>query len=86
MFQKIINGYTIRKSTRAGKKYDVFKNGRKVTSFGDKNYQHYNDRIGGYAGRNHMDAKRRQNYRSRHKHDKINNPNYAGYWAYHYLW
>lgn len=86
MFQKKVNGYTIKVSTRKNKKYDVFKDDKYITSFGDKRYQHYKDLIGYYKNLDHNDKKRRDNYRSRHKNDNIDNPNYAGYWAYHFLW
>lgn len=86
MFQKKVNGYTIKVSTRKNKKYDVFKDDKYITSFGDKRYQHYKDLIGYYKNLDHNDTKRRDNYRSRHKNDKINDPDYAGYWAYNYLW
>lgn len=85
-FEKRIRGYVIRPATRGFKKYSVYKDGKHVTSFGDKRYQHYHDRIGYYSSKNHHDRKRRANYRSRHRNDKITDPTKAGYWAYHYLW
>jgi hypothetical protein len=81
-----VNGYIIKVSTRKNKKYDVFKNNEYITSFGDKRYQQYKDRLGHYSYLDHKDKDRRENYRSRHKNDNINNPNYAGYWAYNFLW
>lgn len=84
--EKTIKGYTIKVSTRKNKKYDVYKDDKYITSFGDKRYQHYKDLIGYYKNLDHNDKKRRDNYRSRHKNDNIDNPNYAGYWAYHFLW
>lgn len=84
--EKNIKGYTIKVSTRKNKKYDVYKDDKYITSFGDKRYQHYKDLIGYYKNLDHNDKKRRDNYRSRHKNDNIDNPNYAGYWAYHFLW
>lgn len=81
-----INGYTIKPSTRKNKKYDVYKNDKYITSFGDTRYQHYYDKIGYYEHLNHYDEKRRKNYRSRHRNDNITDPNYAGYWSYNYLW
>ena len=84
--EKTIKGYTIKVSTRKNKKYDVYKDDKYITSFGDSRYQHYKDLIGYYKNLDHNDKKRRDNYRSRHKNDNINDPNYAGYWAYHFLW
>lgn len=84
--EKNIKGYTIKVSTRKNKKYDVYKDDKYITSFGDKRYQHYKDLIGYYKNLDHNDKKRRDNYRLRHKNDNIDNPNYAGYWAYHFLW
>lgn len=86
MMEKNIKGYTIKVSTRKNKKYDVYKDDKYITSFGDKRYQHYKDLIGYYKNLDHNDKKRRDNYRLRHKNDNIDNPNYAGYWAYHFLW
>jgi len=34
-------GVTVKKSTRAGKKLDVFKDGKKVASIGDVNYKDF---------------------------------------------
>lgn len=84
--EKNIKGYTIKVSTRKNKKYDVYKDDKYITSFGDKRYQHYKDLIGYYKNLDHNDKKRRDNYRSRHKNDNIDNPNYAGYWSYNFLW
>lgn len=83
---KKIKGYDIYVSTRKNKKYDAYKNDKYITSFGDKNYEHYNDKIGYYSHLDHNDKKRRELYRIRHKNDYINDPNYAGYWAWNYLW
>ena len=35
--------YNFKISKKKNKKYDVFKNDKYITSFGDKNYQHYED-------------------------------------------
>lgn len=87
MFSKNVNGYLIiAPSKRKHKKYDVFKNEKYITSFGDVRYDHYFDKLGYYESKNHNDPKRRANYRARHKNDNINNPKYAGYWAYNFLW
>ena len=81
-----INDYTIKVSNRENKKYDVYKGEDYITSFGDKRYQQYKDKFGYYKKLDHNDKIRRDNYRKRHKNDNINNPNYAGFWAYHFLW
>jgi len=86
MFSKKINGYTIKVSTRKNKKYDVYKDDKYITSFGDKRYQHYKDLIGYYSNLDHNDKIRRDNYRKRHKNDYLDDKNKAGYWAYYYLW
>ena len=52
----------------------------KKISFGDKRYQQYEDKVlKKYSHLNHYDEKRRSNYRSRHKNDKLNefSPGYA---------
>ncbi len=87
-FSKKVGDYRIvAPSRRHNKKYDVYdKSNNYVTSFGDIRYQHYNDKIGYYSNLNHNDSARRQRYRDRHMSDNITNPNYAGYWAYNYLW
>lgn len=77
MFQKKVNGYTIKVSTRKNKKYDVFKDDKYITSFGDSRYDDYTI---------HKNKQRLNNYKSRHKNDNINDPNYAGFWSYWILW
>ena len=73
--------YTLYKSTNPLKKYDVFiissKGRTKKVSFGAKNYEDYTM---------HKDKQRRTNYRNRHRNDKINNPEYAGFWSWWVLW
>ena len=83
----LIDGYNILKSTRKNKKYDVYKEGKYVTSFGDTRYSHYKDKISNeWAHLDHNDKDRRRLYRLRHAKDNINDKNSAGYWAWHYLW
>ena len=87
MFVKKIDGFEFRAPSKVkGKKYDVYKDGKKVVSFGAINYQHYHDKIGYYSDKNHNDTKRRDNYRSRHMKDKLQDKTSAGYFAWHYLW
>lgn len=80
------DGYVFKVSTRAGKKYDVFKDGAYLVSFGDAGYQHYRDRIGLWSHADHGDAKRRASYWARHARDNLGDKNSAGYFAWHYLW
>ena len=51
-------GVTIKPSTRKYKKLDVYKDGQKVASIGDKRYEDFNT---------HNDPKRRANYKARHE-------------------
>lgn len=78
--------YVVKPSTRRNKKYDVYTDDRYLLSFGDNRYEQYNDRIGYYSNLNHYDKNRRNSYKSRHHFDNINNPNYAGYWSWWFLW
>ncbi len=80
------DGYQFFKSKRKNKKYDVYIDGQYITSFGDKNFQQYKDKIGLYSHLDHLDPKRRANYRKRHVHDNINDDSYAGFYSWHYLW
>ena len=81
---KFINGYEFRKSKVKNKKYDVFKNGKKIVSFGDNRYQQYFDKIGMYSHKNHNDKKRRRLYYARHgKTAKLHS---AKYFSHKYLW
>lgn len=80
------NGYTIIPSNRKYKKYDVYKAEKYITSFGDLRYEQYYDKFGFYSKLNHLDKDRRQSYRQRHTNDNIDDPNYAGYWSWRYLW
>jgi hypothetical protein len=57
-------------SRRKNKKYDVYKKKRGelvyITSFGDRNYQQYKDKIGHYKTKDHGDKKRRTSFLKRH--------------------
>lgn len=63
------------------KKYYVYVpskgSGMRKVSFGAKGYQDYTT---------HKSKARRENYRSRHRNDRINDPYAPGFWAYHALW
>lgn len=87
-FSKKLDNYIFKApSKRQYKKYDVYDlNNNYITSFGDNRYEQYKDKIGFYSSKDHNDKKRRDAYRSRHKNDNIDNPDYAGYWSWNYLW
>ena len=51
--------------------------GVKTVQFGARGYQDYTQ---------HKDKSRRDNYRSRHRKDKIKDPTKAGFWSWHVLW
>jgi hypothetical protein len=57
---------------------------KKQVSFGDKSYEHYEDKIGEYKHLDHKDPERRKRYKQRHG----DNPKKfsAGYFALKYLW
>jgi len=80
------NGYEIRISTRANKKYDVFRQGVYLLSFGDKRYGQYKDitPLRAYASLNHLDPKRRTQYYQRH--GDTNDKSSAKWWSHHFLW
>jgi hypothetical protein len=83
------------KSTRKDKKYSVITESGKKIHFGNINFQHYKDNtgLGLYSHLNHLDKKRRDNYRARHKAilKKDGTPAYLdkeqpAYFSYKYLW
>lgn len=78
------DGFVFRESTRKNKKYDVFKDGEYVISFGDKRYQHYFDKLGLYRDMNHFDKKRRKSYYKRFGLYAV--PYSAKYFSHKYLW
>ena len=75
--------YTFKKSTRKNKKYDAYKNGSYLLSFGDSRYEQYFDKIGLYSKQNHNDEKRRDSYHKRHGKAKFES---AKWFSHHYLW
>lgn len=82
------------KSKRKNKKYDVYnENGEYITSFGDKRFQHFKDKIGMYSHLNHNDEKRRKAYRKRHAGVKLKDGSRAidkklspAWFSYKLLW
>ena len=77
-------------SKSGNSKYSVYveskTGGKKLIHFGDKRYEQYHDKLGHYTSLDHKDPERRKSYRDRHKHDKLNDKNSAGYWAWRCLW
>ena len=82
------------KSPVKGKKYRaILKDGKKV-DFGALGYEHYKDNvIGLYSHLNHLDKKRRSNYRKRHSKIllKDGTPAYKkkytpAWFSYYFLW
>jgi len=69
-------GVTVQASTRKHKKLDIFKNGEKIASIGDKRYSDYLQ---------HGDEERRKRYKQRHEKDRheVGTP---GYYADKILW
>ena len=62
-----LNGFVFERSKNPLKKYTVYdKNGKKITDFGARGYQHYYDRIGVYSSLNHLDEERKRRYYARH--------------------
>jgi len=88
-----VGKYEYMKSSRPGKKLMV-KVDNKLIHFGDINAEHYFDKSGLLDKKlNHMDAKRRENYRKRHSAIKlkngklaISNPNQPAWHSYNILW
>ena len=64
-------------SIKSDKKFTAKIDDKKTIHFGAKLYEDYT---------HHKDEKRKKAYLSRHKKDKINNPNYAGFYATNLLW
>ena len=74
-------GVQITPSTKGNYKLDVYKNGKLITSIGDKRYMDYalyyqHDPV--------LAEKRRQLYWKRHAKDNV--PNTRGWYALHLLW
>lgn len=83
---KVGNDYIVKVSNRKHKKYDVFFKNKYLLSFGDTRYQHYYDKFMYYSHLNHLDLKRREKYRERHRSTNKDNPKYSAYWSWWYLW
>jgi len=85
-----LNGFDFRKSIKKNKKYDVFKDGKYITSFGAIHpngtpYTQYFDKIQVYKDYNNYDDKKRENYKKRHEKDRHNKYS-AGWFSDIFLW
>ena len=84
-----IDGIEFKKSKTKNKKYDAFKGGKKLASFGAIKasgvpYSQYYDKIGLYKKYNHNDKNRRRRYHARHgRPDKKYSPKW---FSGKYLW
>ena len=80
--------YTFKVSTRKNKKYDVFKNDKYLTSFGDKNYQQFKDTtpLKNYSNLDHLYLKRKQNYYKRFGKKESAKFESAKWFSNNYLW
>ena len=68
----------IKRSKKAGKKFDAIIDGKKTVSFGATGYSDYTQ---------HKDPERKQRYINRHKKaENWNDPKTAGFYAKHILW
>lgn len=77
-------GYIIKPSTRKNKKYDAFKNGVKIASFGDNRYGQYFDKLGYYSHLDHLDKTRKRLYYARHGVEAIKGS--AKWFSHKILW
>lgn len=86
-FERKLKGFVFTApARRKDKKYSVYHpDGKYITSFGALGYEQYKDKIGYYSKDDHMDKKRRDNYRRRHANDNLDRLS-AGYFAWHFLW
>jgi hypothetical protein len=79
------DGYVFKVPKRnSKKKYDVYKDGNYLVSFGSNTNQQYKDKIGHYKNLDHLDKDKRKRFYSRFG----NNPKYesALWFAKNYLW
>jgi hypothetical protein len=77
---------SFRKSTKPHKKYDAIMSDGSIVSFGDNRFQQYKDTaLGLYSHLDHLDKKRKDNYKSRH-HKDINKKFSPGWMSFNFLW
>lgn len=79
------------RSNIKNKKYDALitldDGSKKKVSFGDINHKHYKDQtpLKLYSHLDHLDNKRRENYKKRHQHDRFNKYS-PGWFSDNFLW
>jgi len=81
--------YKFKISKNKSKKYDVYKDGKYLVSFGGIKsdgtpYDQFYDKIGKYSKYNHLDEGRRKRYYQRHGNDAVFES--AKYFSHAYLW
>lgn len=68
------------RSTNPRKKWDVYvpsAGGQKKVSYGARGASDYTI---------HHDVSRRERYRARHQHDRLDDPYAPGFWSWNHLW
>jgi hypothetical protein len=75
-------GVTVRPSSRVGKKIDIFKNGKKIASIGDRSYDDFTTLL---RKSKSLANERRRLYHIRHKKDSAKKGT-PGYYAAKLLW
>jgi hypothetical protein len=71
-------------SKRRFKKYDAYRDGQYIASFGDVRYGQFRDKIGHYSGQDHNDLSRQKAYFNRHGLKAVfESPKW---FAHKYLW
>lgn len=85
-FKRKLNGFIFKApSRRQNKKYDVFdENDKYITSFGDRRYEQFKDRIGYYKHKDHNDMRRKAFYYDRHGY--ASKPLSPKYFSHNFLW
>ena len=84
-FTKNLDDYTfVAPSKRKNKKYDVYKKGKYITSFGQVPYSQFFDKIGFYSNLNNNNIIQKKSYYKRHgtKADFES----AKYFSHKFLW
>ena len=71
-----MNNIVIQKSNIPNKKFTAIINNKKI-NFGDNRYQDFTQT---------KDDKKKKAYLARHKHDNVQNPLFAGFYATNLLW
>jgi hypothetical protein len=71
-----MNNIIIQKSKNKDKKFTAIIDNKKI-NFGSSSYEDYTQ---------HKNEARKKSYLSRHKHDKYNDVNYAGFYSTNLLW